>query len=89
MKSKKNGRPMVQWALLQSFAANRGQLGWAGKGAKVNVKKQKQELSRKLCAAFGIPAGPIDWDDRSKVYQTRFVIRGDALGRARPAIRGR
>ena len=56
-----------------------GHLAWGDRGATIGVKKQKQELSDKLKAAFGIDADPIRWDRKIRAYIARFVLRASGL----------
>jgi hypothetical protein len=88
MKDRRSGKPTEQWALLKIFAAYGGKLGWTDSGAKVMVKKRKQELGNKLRASFGLQAEPIVWKRSTKVYQTAFCIRGDVLDDGRMGTRG-
>jgi hypothetical protein len=88
MKDRRTGKPTEQWALLKIFAAHGGKLGWTDSGAKVMVKKRKQELGKKLRASFGLQAEPIVWKRGARVYQTAFSIRGDVLDDGRRGTRG-
>ena len=81
MKDRRSGSPTEQWALLKILANCEGKFGWSNSEAKVKVKKRKQELAQKLRAAFGIEDEPVFWNRKTKVYQTRFSIRGDVLNR--------
>jgi hypothetical protein len=47
------------------------------------VESQKQQLSDRLRAAFGIPGDPIVWVREEQAYRTRFVISGARLRRNR------
>lgn len=88
MKDRRSGKPTEQWALLKIFAACEGKLGWSDSGAKVTVKKRKQELIWKLRAAFGIDGDAVVWNRGARVYETLFSIRGDVLDRALRSRRG-
>jgi hypothetical protein len=79
MKNRKNGRPTLQWSLLRQMALAGGQLTWRDQGAKIRIKKQKQELSNRLKAAFGIEGDPVRWDGDGNAYVTRFVLRASGL----------
>jgi hypothetical protein len=80
MKRKRTGKATSQWALLQSFAENDGEISWSSAVAHPKVKKQKQLLSDKLIKTFGIADDPISWDKRSNAYRTKFKISGTPLG---------
>ncbi len=77
MSSGKNAKPTKQWALLSAYARNRGGITWSQAGAGRSVKKQTQELSRKLRNFFRIEGSPIEFDKSTKGYRTVFQIEGD------------
>jgi hypothetical protein len=79
MKNRKNGRPTLQWILMQQMALGGGQLAWSNPGATTRVKKQKQELSNKLKAAFGVEGDPIEWDGDNNAYVARLALRASGL----------
>jgi hypothetical protein len=79
MKNRKSGRPTLQWTLLQQLALSGGQLAWGDPGATNRIKKQKQELSDKLKAAFGMEGRPIVWDEVRSAYVARVVLRASGL----------
>ena len=79
MKNRKNGRPTLQWTLLQQLALAGGELDWRDRGATSSIKKQKQALSDRLKAAFGIEGNPIKWDEARSAYVARFVLRASGL----------
>jgi hypothetical protein len=79
MKNRKNGRPTLQWTLLQRLALAGGELDWRDRGATTSIKKQKQALSDRLKAAFGIEGSPIKWDDARSAYVARFGLRTSGL----------
>ena len=79
MKNRKNGRPTLQWTLFQQLAMAGGGLDWRDQGATTSIKKQKQALSDKLRAAFGIEKDPIRWNDEAGAYIARFVLRASGL----------
>ena len=58
MKNRKNGRPTLQWTLLKQLALAGGELDWRDRGTTTSIKKQKQALSNRLKAAFGIEEAP-------------------------------
>lgn len=74
MKSRKSGKPKLQWTLLQSFARCNGAISWNDPDAKDRVKHQKLELSKKLRVYFGIEEAPIDWHSDDGEYRTKFTI---------------
>jgi hypothetical protein len=80
MKNRKNGRPTLQWTLLQRLALAGGELDWRDRGANISIKKQKQALSDRLKAAFGIEGSPIKWDEARSAYLARVVLRASGLG---------
>jgi hypothetical protein len=79
MKNRKNGRPTLQWTLLQRLALAGGELDWRDRGATTSIKKQKQALSDKLKAAFGVEGRPIVWNDAKSAYVARVVLRASGL----------
>ncbi len=74
MANSRNARPVKQWLLLRTYAENYGVLTWGDRGASPNVKKQTQELNKKLNAAFAINGTPIEYDKSIKGYRTVFSI---------------
>jgi hypothetical protein len=74
MVNSKNAHFTKQWELLQSFAESNGELDWSSSYADARLKKQKQELSRRLRDFFGLNEDPIEWVKREKVYRCRFRI---------------
>jgi hypothetical protein len=79
MKNRKNGRPTLQWILLRQLALAGGELNWKDRGATTSIKKQKQAVSDRLKAAFGIEGDPIGWDGDANAYVPRFVLRASGL----------
>jgi hypothetical protein len=79
MKNRKNGRPTLQWTLLQQLALAGGELDWMDREASISIKKQKQALSDRLKAAFGIEGSPIRWDEARSAYVARFLLRASGL----------
>ena len=74
MANSRNARPVKQWLLLRTYAESHGLLTWGDRGASPNVKKQTQELNKKLIAAFAINGTPIEYDKSIKGYRTVFAI---------------
>lgn len=75
MASRKNGDRTEQWKLLEGFSNSRGQIDWQSRRAALNVKKQKQELSKRLQAFFRIDEDPIEWmKDSGGYYRCKFTI---------------
>ena len=76
MQNNKTRRPNLQWVLLVSFARKGGVIG---RNSRKPINSQKRQLSKKLRAAFGIPADPIAWVENEQAYRTLFVISGAKL----------
>ena len=75
MANNKNGDRTERWKLLENFADSHGQIDWQDKRAAPNVKKQKQELSKRLQAFFRIEDDPIEWvKDTRNYYRCKFRI---------------
>ncbi|MDP8931255.1 MAG: hypothetical protein M3O70_22465 [Actinomycetota bacterium] len=93
MRDNRTKQPSLQWTLLRQMALAGGRLSWTDEGAGSRIKKQKQELSDKLKAAFGIHGSPIEWDSSAAAYVARFVLRTGRLRhdaeQVRPSPNGR
>ena len=74
MGAKNSKRPTKQWAWLEGFAVSNGEIDWSNRLAAHTLKKQKQELSKRLRDFFRIEGDPIEWDKHSKTYRCRFKI---------------
>ena len=74
MTNAKNGKPNLQWVWLKAFAEAVGRVDVP---AKASAKKQKEQLSKKLIAAFGIQDDPIV--AKAQAYQTGYVTNADGL----------
>lgn len=74
MANSRNARPVKQWLLLRTYAESHGVLTWGDRGASPNVKKQTQELNKKLISAFAIHGTPIEYDKSIKGYRTVFAV---------------
>ena len=74
MANRKSGDRTQQWKLLEGFANSHGQIDWQGRYAALNVKKQKQELSKRLREFFRIDEDPIEWVKDTKSYKCRFQV---------------
>lgn len=74
MANSRNARPVKQWLLLRTYAESHGVLTWGDRGASSSVKKQTQELNKKLISAFAIHGTPIEYDKSIKGYRTVFAI---------------
>ena len=75
MANNKNGDRTERWKLLENFADSHGQIDWQDRRAAPNVKKQKQELSKRLQAFFRIEDDPIEWvKDNRGYYRCKFRI---------------
>ena len=77
MLNKKNGNFTEQWKLLQGFADSKGEIDWNTPYANVRVKKQKQELSKRLRFFFRMDDDPIEYVKKKKAYRCRFWIFPD------------
>lgn len=82
MKSRKNGRPIVAWTLLQVLAKANGRFSWESKGASRRVPKHKQLLTERLQEVFGLSDDPVPWRTAEKAYVTQFRIRDSRPNRA-------
>ena len=75
MANRKNGDPTNQWKLLEGFANSSDQIDWHSRYAALNVKKQKQELSKRLREFFRIEDDPIEWVKATpSYYRCKFRI---------------
>jgi hypothetical protein len=79
MKNRKNGRPTLQWTLMQGLALAGGELDWRDRGATTLIKKRMQALADRLKAAFRIEGRPIVWDKAKNAYVARVVLRASGL----------
>jgi len=80
MLNMKNKEPTLQWTLLVKFIENNGIIAWGDKAAADNVKKQKQELIKKLKKAFFQTEDPIPYTEEEG-YKCRFTCRVHRIGR--------
>lgn len=71
----KSGSPNKQWELLRAFAESYGQIDWQNRFASDKLKKQKQELSKRLREFFRIEEDPIEWVKGEKSYRCLFTIK--------------
>ncbi|MFC1856189.1 hypothetical protein ACFL2A_06580 [Thermodesulfobacteriota bacterium] len=76
MASIRNGEPTKQWTLLLDFAENRGEIDKNSQKETPYhlLKKQKQELSRRLRVFLRIDGDPIEWIKEDGCYRCRFMI---------------
>lgn len=74
MANSRNAERTKQWHVLKSYAEADGFIDWKSRGASANLKKQTQELSKKLRAALGIAGMPIEYDNEAGGYRTVFSI---------------
>ncbi|MGB7323962.1 MAG: hypothetical protein WBD31_03765 [Rubripirellula sp.] len=74
MANSRNATPTKQWTVLKSYAEAGGFIDWKSRGSSANLKKQTQELNKKLKAALGIAGAPIEYDNESGGYRTAFTI---------------
>ena len=89
MRSRKNAKPTAAWTLFVAIAAAQGVLEVHGGAPTERVKKQKQILTERLQATFGIPSDPIPWDERQRAYVASFIVRDERslVDRAAPRRR--
>lgn len=73
----KSGNPTKQWELLRAFAESYGQIDWQNRFASDKLKKQKQELSKRLREFFRLEDDPIEWIKGKKTYRCRFKVLSD------------
>jgi hypothetical protein len=73
MYSKKNGDCTAQWKLLEAFANSGGEIDRSSPLATDKLKKQKQELSRRLREFFRLKEDPIEWGKGEKCYRCRLL----------------
>jgi hypothetical protein len=78
MANAKNGKPNLQWVWLKAFAETRGCIDIPAKGS---ARKQKEQLSKKLIAAFGVQDDPIV--AKAQAYQTSYVTNADGLSQGK------
>ena len=75
MANRRTGDPTKQWKLLEGFSKSHGQIDWHGSYAGRQVKKRKQELSKRLRTFFRIEDDPIEWvRDTRSYYRCKFRI---------------
>ena len=75
MASTKNSEPTKQWELLRAFAESHGLIDWQNRFASDKLKKQKQELSKRLRDFFRLEEDPIEWVKGDKSYRCLFIIK--------------
>jgi hypothetical protein len=73
-----NGKPTNQWTMLKAIAMGNGSIPFPSDS---KLQKQKQTLSRKLIAAFGIQDDPIVVKDGQ--YVAQYVTNADGLKQGR------
>jgi hypothetical protein len=78
MGNAKNNMPTKQWEVLEVFARGRGTFTWDDPAADRKIQKQREELSKKLRAYFGIPGDPIEFVPSTKGWKTRFEIEPES-----------
>ena len=69
--------PNKQWKLLQLLSYHNGEVTWDNPKAHVNVKKQKQLLSKKLKHYFQIDGDPFYDYRKEKKYKIRILLLPD------------
>ena len=71
----KSGNPNKKWDLLKAFAESHGLIDWQNRFASDKLKKQKQELSKRLRDFFRLEEDPIEWVKGEKSYRFLFTIK--------------
>ena len=74
MRSAKNSKPTLAWVFFVMMAEGRGTLAPHSGQPIGRLRKQKQALSERMRATFGIDADPIVWDSRQHAYVTAFTV---------------
>jgi hypothetical protein len=74
MANSRNAERTKQWHVLKAYAEADGFINWKSRGSSANLKKQTQELNKKLKAALGIAGVPIEYDSEAGGYRTVFSI---------------
>ena len=77
MEDKRAKAPNSQWRLLETFAANQGQLTWDTPGAHPRLKKGVQRLARDLKAFFRIDDPPFLYRKDLQGWETVFRLSQD------------
>ena len=77
MRSKKNHTVTYAWTTLRGIAIANGRMASQDATRAGKIQKQKQELSKRLKATFGLIDEPIPWSKRENAYIPRFVLRDD------------
>jgi len=74
----RTARPDKQWALLETYAAERGALTW-GRSADVRHrnKKRTERLAAALRSYFGIDGDPIEYVEATKGWRTTFALSAE------------
>jgi hypothetical protein len=76
MVNTKNNTPTVAWALLRTFAEERGHLTWSSRKASADHRKRKQLLADRLRAFFGIDEDPFELLEGG--WRAKFIVEPDA-----------
>lgn len=74
MYNKNTGNFTDQWKLLLAFAEAKGSIDWCSRFARDTLKKQKQELSKRLRKFMRLEEDPIEYIKDTKTYRCRFRI---------------
>lgn len=75
---KRNGRPDVQWRLLQAFATSHGVMTWDSPGASRKNQKRKEYLAQQLKKFFAIEQEPFELTPNRKGWRCVFAITSDS-----------
>jgi hypothetical protein len=75
---KRNGRPDVQWRLLQDFAASHGLMTWDSPGASRKNQKRKEYLAQQLKRFFAIENEPFELTENRQGWRCVFELTPDS-----------
>jgi hypothetical protein len=71
-------KPDKQWQLLRAFAKGFGSLTWEASVADPKNQKRREILAKNLKAFFRIDGDPIQYVEKTKGWQTLFIVEPDA-----------
>ncbi|MDZ4851692.1 MAG: hypothetical protein SGI77_20585 [Pirellulaceae bacterium] len=74
---KRNGRPDVQWRLLQDFALSHGLMTWDSPGASRKNQKRKEYLAQQLKKFFAIEQEPFELTSNRQGWRCVFAVTSD------------
>jgi hypothetical protein len=76
---KNNGKPSVLWDFFKVLASQNGEMSIKDKTAKVQYKKQKQQISDALKNYFSMESDPFHPYKENSSYKTRFTLFSDTI----------